>query len=762
MKNSNKIIKGIFHKVYKKLFSFFLFPLIGFFALVWILIRVIPKPSRIKYPCMKTSLPLASGFIVYLAALATSGLSFLKAKKMFNKSCYVSCGIFVIIGLVCTFIMSHSLHQPIKAEFATTYHTPNNPIGDPKGIFPGRVVWVHNPDATNENCQPDKIGHGWFLNENNNQEVIDRMLSEGLKAVTGESSEEAAWNQLFCYHNNIRNKGAVGYQDGEKIFIKINATSTWYSNFNPNDLSIVQNSYYGISETSPHLVLSVLRQLVNTVGVAQENIYVGDPMRHIYKHCYQLWHSEFPLIHYLDHDGYADREKVEVSDEAIVYYSDRGAVLRTGTWDDASVGDPVYKDSLYTIFEKAEYLLNIPVLKGHMRAGITMFAKNHFGSHSRSKAQHLHGGLVKPATDNPIRGDYGIYRVQVDLMGHELLGGKTLIYIMDALWPSDYEINKPDKWMMHPFNNDWMSSLFLSFDPVAIESVGFDFLRSEYTTQRGLATYPQMDGVDDYLHQAASTTNWPSGIEYDPENDGTVISSLGVHEHWNNPIDKQYTKNLDTGNGIELFKIDTQSLSVTPYCFTANFNNDHIELEWITECEVNNLGFIIKRNLIQKHFQKTIASYRTHPELKSQGNSSHQTKYKFSDFEVISEQCYCYNLYSVDLYGYQYKEGEVTINTKKIDKSPKIIAISTFPNPFNANITIHFTLPEKTKISLSIVNLMGQTVKKLLVQKYYQPGEYSVCWNGYNDYGYNTASGIYNILIKTNNNIFFKKIVLLQ
>ena len=28
--------------------------------------------------------------------------------------------------------------------------------------------------------------------------------------------------------------------------------------------------------------------------------------------------------------------------------------------------------------------------------------------------------------------------------------------------------------------------------------------------------------------------------------------SQGVHEHWNNATDKQYTRNLGTGNGIEL------------------------------------------------------------------------------------------------------------------------------------------------------------------------------------------------------------------
>ena len=67
--------------------------------------------------------------------------------------------------------------------------------------------------------------------------------------------------------------------------------------------------------------------------------------------------------------------------------------------------------------------------------------------------------------------------------------------------------------------------------------------------------YPNIRGVDDHIHQAADRSNWPEGIVYDPDNSGTPIPSLGVHEHWNNPIDKQYSVNLGIGKGIELISI---------------------------------------------------------------------------------------------------------------------------------------------------------------------------------------------------------------
>ncbi len=73
----------------------------------------------------------------------------------------------------------------------------------------------------------------------------------------------------------------------------------------------------------------------------------------------------------------------------------------------------------------------------------------------------------------------------------------------------------------------------------------------------------RFSAVDDYLHQAASSDWWPEGFSYDPEDDGTAIASLGVHEHWNNASDRQYTRNLGTGEGIDLKYINS-SLTTIP------------------------------------------------------------------------------------------------------------------------------------------------------------------------------------------------------
>ena len=86
---------------------------------------------------------------------------------------------------------------------------------------------------------------------------------------------------------------------------------------------------------------------------------------------------------------------------------------------------------------------------------------------------------------------------------------------------------------------------------MAIDSVGLDLLRNEPQS-----LYVQRsEGLDNYLHEAALADRPPSKTVYDPDGNGTPLASLGVHEHWNNPVDKQYSRNLGLEGGIELIAL---------------------------------------------------------------------------------------------------------------------------------------------------------------------------------------------------------------
>jgi hypothetical protein len=534
------------------------FILMGIASTAWFLIRVIPKPSRAAYPCMRAAAPVMSGFVVYLLGLSASALIFKKFRQYIRQTRFITAGIMLIAGLITLGFMvaRNPFEARADAKIPLAIHTPNEPMGEANGIFPGRVVWAWNPDATNENCIPTNYGDGWWMGKNNNQTIVDQMVHDAILKLTGESTVASAWDTLFRFHNEKKHGTNNSYSAGEKIFIKINVTSAWgageswgnmYPGFDKNN-----NKYYGIAETSPQVVLSVFRQLVNEAGVSQSDIYVGDPMKNIYTHAYNYWHAEFPDIHYLGnyihYNKFSEnfliengRTPVVEGSDVIIYYSDPATISEI--------------DLTYTIVEQADYMINIPALKAHKRAGITLTAKNHFGTQSRDGAGHLHAGLVAPNEEYPpTRTSYGMYRTQVDLMGHPYLGGNTMLFVVDGLWGGSEAVNPPTKWDMTPFNGDWTSSVFMSQDQVALESVCFDFLRTEYDGSGGKVNYPNYEGVDDYLRQAADPSKWPAGITYMPDGEHP-LTSLGIHEHWNNSTSKQYSRNLGLGEGIQLLSI---------------------------------------------------------------------------------------------------------------------------------------------------------------------------------------------------------------
>lgn len=532
-------------------------PVIGFAALLWILIRVIPKPSRIDYPCIKAATPLASGFLFYVTTLILSALVFLKTKKRIFLSPY-----FLLAGLA-VFGFSDSSYVDVnaietEAALANPYQAANNPIGEGKGIFPGRVVWAYDPNSTNENCKTSSFGDAYYLPKNTSMDVVNTMVNNSLLRLTGKTTVHDAWDALFVSFNTNKGKGTAGYKAGEKIFIKTNgigSTVVDSSNHNITDLTS-----YVESRTSPQPVLALLRGLINECGIPQENISVGDPQRDIQNEYWDIWHTEFPKVKYICHKGGQGRTIAVKGKQPSIFYSDKGTVLRTGSWADMSTGSPVYQDTLYTVIEQADYMIYVGALKVHERAGMTVLAKVNFGSHVRSNAMQVHMGLVNPDGVAPSgnknsRFGYSKYRVLVDMLGSKKLIGNSMLNVVDGLWGSTGANTKPVKFYMPPFNNDWPSSILMSQDPVALESVCYDILKTEFTSDKHAETYPQMAGVDDHLHQAADTTLWPAGIKYAPDGDGVHLKSLGTHEHWNNSTDMQYSRNLGLNTGIEHVKL---------------------------------------------------------------------------------------------------------------------------------------------------------------------------------------------------------------
>lgn len=518
-----------------------LFRVAGLLALLWFLVRVIPKPSRATYPCQRVAFPMASGFVVWLIGVVGSVAAFRKARFHFARS-RRAIGAVLVAASIATALAAMSGGNE-KAAWAEA-PTANDPVGVARGINPGRVVWVHDPDATDW-AGPDS-GESCWESDHTDQAVVDRMLSLAVRGLAAERRDAQAWEAMFRHFNVEHGNGDRGYQAGEKIAIKVNLTTSNASY--TADVGTREKTTWldKAGDTTPQMILALLRQLVDAVGVEQSDISVGDPVSYFSQPWYDHMAPEFPDVHYLDHYAFAGRTPVQHSTTPF-YWSTTDA-------------DEKLQDYLPVSFVEADYIVNFAVLKGH-GAGITVCAKNLYGSLIRNPTGYewgvqqdyynLHFSLPA-AGQSP---GLGHYRALVDLMGHAQLGGKTLLYLIDGLYGGYYWEGTPYEWQMPPFNGDWPSSLFASQDPVAIDSVAYDFLLEEWpdvVNDGGGSPGSLQGGAEDYLHEAAQADGPPSGTFYDPERDGSALASLGVHEHWNNATDKQYTRNLGTGDGIEL------------------------------------------------------------------------------------------------------------------------------------------------------------------------------------------------------------------
>ncbi len=497
------------------------FPVAGLLSLIWFLTRVVPKPSRATYPCQRAAAPLASAFVAWLAGLVGSTLAYRRAGRLLHRSRYVLAGFCAAAAVTILWASIGATNSsPAQAAVFTPSESANSPMGVAKGIHPGRVVWIRDADATSW----DGSTGNWWDDKSTDQDAVDAMLSAAVKTLTGESSDSEAWDALFRHFNKSKGLGDVGYQKPEKIAIKLNMNQDRGGDWRPD-----------AGNPSPQVVYSLVDQLINVAGVPGSAItlfdssrYIGDP---IYTKIRSNPDRNFQSVRFVVAPDTADSGRI-----AAAHDSSNPLHTKAGT---------AYLPQCVT---QAKYLINLALLRAHTLFGVTLCAKNHFGT---TYFPDNGGWTPRPLHRYGSRSDsMGSYNCLVNLNGHKHLNGKTFLYMIDGLYPARNQTSGIIRFAS--LGNDWFSSILVSQDPVAIDSVGLDFLRNEQTLNPNVVDVT--GNPDNYLHEAALARKPPSGTTYDPEADGTGLESLGVHEHWNNPTDRKYSRNLGTGNGIELVR----------------------------------------------------------------------------------------------------------------------------------------------------------------------------------------------------------------
>lgn len=192
--------------------------------------------------------------------------------------------------------------------------------------------------------------------------------------------------------------------------------------------------------------------------------------------------------------------------------------------------------------------------------------------------------------------------------------------------------------------------------------------------------------------------------------------------------------------------------------FTATTMQENVSLQWVSQSELNLLGYRVYRNEENNQANSILIT----PTMIPATNTSTTQTYSLVDDEVEIDHTYYYWLESVDMGSSQFHgpvsvivEGEVP------PMLPEISSIANaYPNPFkaNTNTTIEVTIKEGESGTISIYNVLGQVVKTYSVQT----GTHNITWNGRDNRGNVCGSGIYFYKLSTPSLNQTKKLVIVK
>ncbi len=146
--------------------------------------------------------------------------------------------------------------------------------------------------------------------------------------------------------------------------------------------------------------------------------------------------------------------------------------------------------------------------------------------------------------------------------------------------------------------------------------------------------------------------------------------------------------------------------------------------------------------------------------------STTDTTYTFDPETLVIDQSYTASVSAVFENGESERaEVDFVFEGVGVSDSPDV-AVATgikgiYPNPFNPETNIEFSLDQPGQVVLEIFNVRGQKVKTL-VKSPYDSGSFSIRWKGQDDGGKAVSSGIYYLRMTVGNRQDIRKMMLLK
>ncbi|NOX37229.1 MAG: hypothetical protein GXO78_06805 [Calditrichaeota bacterium] len=188
------------------------------------------------------------------------------------------------------------------------------------------------------------------------------------------------------------------------------------------------------------------------------------------------------------------------------------------------------------------------------------------------------------------------------------------------------------------------------------------------------------------------------------------------------------------------------ALPVTLSLFEAEEDYGKVILRWETSSEINNEGFYIYRaEEISGEYVQINSSI-----IPGKGNTTESSSYEYVDKDVEGNKTYYYKLVSRDFTGEIHEYATIVSATPM--PLPKVFQIAqNYPNPFNPSTRFKFSVAKPSKASLVIYNVLGQKVRTIFENRFFEPGVYDeFTWDARDDFGNAVSNGVYYFVFTVN------------
>ncbi|MDG2265964.1 MAG: T9SS type A sorting domain-containing protein [Candidatus Marinimicrobia bacterium] len=102
---------------------------------------------------------------------------------------------------------------------------------------------------------------------------------------------------------------------------------------------------------------------------------------------------------------------------------------------------------------------------------------------------------------------------------------------------------------------------------------------------------------------------------------------------------------------------------------------------------------------------------------------------------------------------------EMATDMEFIPISNQYLLNNPYPNPFNAHVTIHYTIPNNQPVNISIYDILGNKIRHFQSKHL---GKQSIIWNGKDQYGIPVSSGMYIVNMSADSFTQSRRILLLK